>query len=131
MTIVKLDVGGKEFKCSKDLLTSKSKYFEDLFEDYQNWQIGDIIYMKEPQYIDGPEGNLIFMPNDYRFQIVDIILSEQSKVKVGNFGNPFVSSPARNRFRKIGEVIDVWLQISYFMSEEEWQMEKDAEKYNL
>jgi hypothetical protein len=33
MNIIKLDVGGKLFKIGKDLLLSKSKYFEDLFED--------------------------------------------------------------------------------------------------
>ncbi len=42
MNIITLDVGGKFFKCNKDLLISRCKYFEDLFAVYDEIKDGEM-----------------------------------------------------------------------------------------
>lgn len=57
MSIISLDVGGKIFKCNKDLLISRCKYFEDLFSEYShltennNENNNEIIYIDRSPHI--------------------------------------------------------------------------------
>ena len=53
MSIISLDVGGKIFKCNKDLLISRCKYFEDLFSEYSHLteNNNEIIYIDRSPHI--------------------------------------------------------------------------------
>lgn len=62
MDIITLDVGGKKFKCSKHLLISRCKYFEDLFSEYDD---------KKEIYIDRSPHifkHILALIRDHRYQ---------------------------------------------------------------
>lgn len=62
MDIITLDVGGKKFKCSKNLLISRCKYFEDFFSEYDD---------KKKIYIDRSPHifkHVLALIRDHRYQ---------------------------------------------------------------